>query len=698
MEQKSDRSGFTPENIIYTPENIVSFISKIVSHWNPETVLDPACGSASFFPKINSVLKSDPKFIGVDIGKNIIEMAEENLKGSDIKYELYNNDFFSFKENFNEKFDLIVSQPSFVQLQEVKELNGFNVLDLEIGFLVGGMDLLENAGRLVLIIPEQKSFFYSEYYYPLRMQLMEKYSLEAIISLPNHTLYPFSSIKTGIVIFKNAKQRDNVFFAKYSNKDDDAIIENFLETKFNDNPSQGFWVDSSILREENVYWTYGFLRTLNESHKRMEESKYLLKRFSDVAQFKKRVFHEDKLLLFPKTPYEDVILYSELDDEDDLENYFPFIVTDPNVSMYFLKIYLNSSPIKNLIGFMSFGSVNKELDRKAINSFFVEVPELETQNKVVDTCHRLDKLYSEIDSVYHNFKRHIFDYNDLNETLEKYSPSKEYPNQIWPFATSYHMVAKSGDDCSTRLDNIFSLSEMIAAFNSIVLLSALPEEICSQYKDRLWDNKTCSYTKMSFGGWISVYRLLSEIYRELDSEIYRVLPFEKEFYDNLSNDQIIRSLGPISEERNKKAHGGPKPRICTEKSFFELNTYLNNIFNSLMDYERLKLIYTSSLDKRGGLYTIKSKLLRGLTYPFAEYKFEAELDMDTKTLYLYDSITENRLRLLPEFIKFMECPKCGKWALFFYNKVEDNHVKYVSYQDEVHSYLDQDKGILKLFE
>ena len=142
-------------------------------------MLDPACGSASFFPAINSVLEDQSRFIGVDIGKEIIDNANENLKNSDIDYELFNADFFDFKGTVGNKFDLIVSQPSFVQLQEVKEISGFKVLDLEIGFLRGCLDLLNEDGRLVLILPEQKSFFYSDYYYDLRKYLVENYSVEA---------------------------------------------------------------------------------------------------------------------------------------------------------------------------------------------------------------------------------------------------------------------------------------------------------------------------------------------------------------------------------------------------------------------------------------------------------------------------------------------------------------------------------------
>ena len=34
------KTGFTPENIVYTPKNIVSFISELVSPWQSRNILD----------------------------------------------------------------------------------------------------------------------------------------------------------------------------------------------------------------------------------------------------------------------------------------------------------------------------------------------------------------------------------------------------------------------------------------------------------------------------------------------------------------------------------------------------------------------------------------------------------------------------------------------------------------------------------
>jgi len=697
LQKGNTETGFTPENILYTPENIVSFIAKLVSQWNPKRVLDPACGSASFFPAINSVIEDKPRFIGVDIGKEIIENTNNNLRDSDIDYELFNTDFFDFKNTVGNKFDLIVSQPSFVQLQEVKELSGFKVLDIEIAFLLSCLDLLHEDGHLVLILPEQKSFFYSDYYYDMRKYLVENYSVEAIISLPIKTMYPFSSIKTCILVIKNSKQREQVFFSNYLSGQGDQIIENYIENLSNENLYQGFWTDSSELLNDNVYWIFDYLRGQKESQKKMEESPYSLRLLADLTKFRDRPNPNGIFMLLPKLAYKDVIFYSELENPDDLDSYYPFIVSDKNVSAAFLKIYLNSDTAKNDRNLLSYGSTNKRLSKKGLKSLYIEVPDLETQNKIVETCQKADKLYDEIESVYTNFKRDVFNYEVLDELLEKYAPPG-YPYQIWPFSTSYRMLSKSGANPSSRLDMLFKMAEMISAFNAIVLLSALPEEIYELKKDIIWDKENLHHTRMlTFGGWLYLYTTLSEIYQEMDRDTCEVLPFGKNFFNKIANKTIINSLKPLKEKRNELAHGSPLSEILAEKTFNDLNKYLNDIFKLLHGYEKLWLIYPTGLEKSGGLYTIKAKVLKGSAYPFEEKSFQTETDMDTRTLYLFDKVTHQRLKLNTDLLNLRECQECGGWALYFYNKLEEDYAKYISYQYEPHDYRDEDKTVERLF-
>ncbi len=688
------KTGFTPENVVYTPKNIVSFIAELVSPWQSQEILDPACGSGSFFWKINERSKHHPSFTGIDIGPEVVEMAEENLEKYDIDYELINDDFFEVK--LDKKFDLIVSQPSFVQLKEALSVRGFKFLNNEYAYLFASLDLLEKDGYLVFILPEQKSFFYSDYHFVMREFLLENYSVEALISLPNDTFYPESTIKSCLLILKNSQQGNKVFFAKYSPDHADLILDNFQSGKSVKNLSEGFWVDVSALADHNVSWTYDYFKSIERLKTKNEKSKYQIKKLNEIVDFNREFDEFDEVMLIPKNPVEDVIFRSEFDD-DNLDKYFTCIVNDEIVSPQYLKLYLNSNTMKNERNLFSYGTFQRTLNKFGLNSLLIEIPDLKTQNQIVETSNLSDKTYNKIKTLYKGFKSEIFNYNNLLNLMKDFEDISDedlfYKNLIWPFATSYHIAIKTSADKNTQLENHFKLFEIIAAFNSIVLLSALPQDIFHEKKEYIFGEKCSNFKKVSFGGWIGLYSRLNKIYKSFDKETYQILPFESQFYKKLTNKNVIQIMNPIIAKRNEKSHGGTMPEIIAQKNICELNRFTNQMFEVLTAYKSLKLIYPTNMEKTSGLYHINTKVLEGNSYDFDEKEIITESDMDSKLLYLYNNTTDERLKLKPELIKLLECPECGNWSLYFFNSLEENNVKYVSYQFEVHDHRAPPKTI-----
>lgn len=692
------KTGFTPENIVYTPKNIVSFISELVSAWQPKKILDPACGSGSFFWRINKRSNLQPSFMGVDISPDIIKMAKENLDKYNVEYKLLNNDFFEIKDNLGE-FDLIVSQPSFQQLKETMHVGDFEFLNNEFAYLFASLKLLKEDGYLVFILPEQKSFFYSDYHFPMRAFLLENYSIEGIISLPNDTFYPEATIKTCLLILKNSEQKDKVFFAKYSPNTADKLLENFFNEKSHENLSDGFWVDASALADSNVSWTYDYFKSIERLKTKKEKSEYPIKSLMEIVSFKEEFDELDEVMLIPKNPVDDVIFQSEFDDLS-LKNYWPSTVTDIKVSPQYLKLYLNSNAMKNERNLFAHGTFERIIDKAGLKSLLIEVPELETQNQIVKTSNLSDKNYQKIKTLYKSFNAEIFNFNDLLNLMNEFEKITDedlfYRNLIWPFATSYHIATKSAGDKNTQLENHFKLFEQISAFNSIVLLSALPKDVYHEQKEFIFGENYSNFQKMSFGSWVGLYYRLNVIYKDFDKETYKILPFEPNFYKQISNKKIIKILNPIIAKRNEKSHGGAMPEIFAQKTICELDRFINQSFDVLTAYKSLKLIYPTNMEKTSGLYHINTKVLHGNSYNFDEKKIITEDDLDTKVLYLYNETTDERLILNPELIKLIQCPDCGNWSLYFFNSIAKNHVKYVSYQFEVHDHKTSHQSIEEL--
>jgi hypothetical protein len=122
------------------------------------------------------------------------------------------------------------------------------------------------------------------------------------------------------------------------------------------------------------------------------------------------------------------------------------------------------------------------------------------------------------------------------------------------------------------------------------------------------------------------------------------------------------------------------------------------VFEKLSNaYSALDLIYPQTMKKSNGLYTIKIKRLQGTHYPYAEQEIQAETDLNTESLYLYNSVSKTRLELLPEFVKLIQCEICGHWSIYFYSKADSKKAHYISYQNEIHEYAGQPSGLLVSF-
>lgn len=683
------KTGFTPENIVYTPKNIISFISELVSPWESEKILDPACGSASFFWNINKKARVKQNFTGIDIGPEIVEMAKNNLENTDLYWKLINDDYFKVYEDLG-LFDLIVTQSSFQQLKETITVKDFKFLNNEFAYLFASLGLLEENGYLVFILPEQKSFFFSDYYLPLRKFLVNNYSVEAIISLPNDLFYPEATIKTCLLVIKNSAQRDKVFFSKYSPEDADVILENFYEEKSaSENLANGFWVDAKELSKKSVYWTVDYFKSIKRLKSKKEQSKYEIKNLSELVEFQDNFDEFEDIMLIPKSPVEEVIFRSEFED-DNLDNYFPCRCVDDHMSPQFLKLYLNSDDMKNERNLFSHGTFQRYMDMVGLNSLLIEIPPLKIQNQIVETNNLSDKNYQKMKTLYKSFKAEIFNYNDLFQIMKDFEEIQNddlfYKNLIWPFATSYHIAVKTSADKNTQLDNLFKLFEIISAFNSIVLLSALPKDIFYDKKEYLFGEECGKFQKVTFGGWVGLYSRLNNVYGEFDNETYHILPFDSRFYKTITNKKVVKNLNPIIKKRNQKSHGGVMSEIFAQKTICELDRDINQIFDVLTSFKSLKLIYPISMEKSSGLYHIKAKILEGNSYAFDIKEIVTEKDMDTRILYLYNETTDERLKLNPVLIKLIQCPECANWSLYFYNSLDKKNIKYISYQFEVHDY------------
>lgn len=690
-----------------TPENLVSLIAELSSGIPANKILDPACGTATLLISVAKG-KQNVDVTGIDINQSIFSRAENLLQNSGLKYRLINADFFSTQ--LDNKFDLVVCSPPFGMRVE-KEINGLRIRSAESAFILLSLQSLKPNGYALFIAPE--GLLFNESNRVFRDYVSQKYSLQAVISLPSGSFHPYAGIKTSILALKNSKQAEKVFFAEFAESQAlKAIVSNFQKHTSNKNLSQGFWVDFESIQKTNSVWAYGRYKSIKDFETKKANSKYPLRLLSELVSIgKSKSNMADTILIQRIGNQPKVIMKNELPETSNPKNYIELSLSGDEILSQYLKLYLNSEQGKSQLYSIVGGDVIPSLKAHDLESIYIEVPDLGTQIQIVSTAQKLLEVSTTVQVATLSFYGQLFNYSELLPLVERFNKADEkdvsFENLISPLATSFRIATKGSPNITSQLDSYFKMFEMIAVLNSIVLLSALPQGLREQYEKDIWADKKNQYTRVSFGLWVALYRRLANLYKQLktldekkkdDERILNTLPFGLDFYLKLSSQELLTILDTVPEKRNKfggAAHGGIVPEIVAQKAVNELHPSLMKVFEKLSNaYSALDLIYPQTMKKSNGLYTIKIKRLQGTHYPYAEQEIQAETDLNTESLYLYNSVSKSRLELLLEFVKLIQCEHCGRWSIYFYSKADSKNAYYISYQNEIHEYKDKPSGLL----
>jgi len=224
-----------------TPRHIIDFIVEIVNPQKNETILDPACGTAGFLiSSYKHILKqntkknlgdgltaSDRKKIGenlngYDISPDMVKMSLVNMylhKFTNPKINEY--DTLSSEDRWNEYYDIVLANPPFFSPKGgITPHNRFGVKSTkaEVLFVDYINEHLKPNGRAGIIVPEGIIFQGGIAYKQLRKKLIET-SLIGVISLPAGIFQPYSGVKTSILILDKQQNKglNNIVFISIEN-------------------------------------------------------------------------------------------------------------------------------------------------------------------------------------------------------------------------------------------------------------------------------------------------------------------------------------------------------------------------------------------------------------------------------------------------------------------------------------------------
>ena len=391
---------------------------------------------------------------------------------------------------------------------------------------------------------------------------------------------------------------------------------------------------------------------------------------------------KDTLLISTcKTCNSKIVHYNRDIDDFNGEIYIEVNIISSDLLLEYLYVYLNST--NGLDELFYFSKGNQFIRAENIQHARIALPPKNVQKEIVKAVHESNEFFKSVELLKKEFQSNILDYknmlNSISElrgeiefaddggSLTKLSRSWQhvYNGLIWPLAISYLSATKGGFETVEKLEKYLILFEFVAAFNFIILLSGLPDDVYSEYKYDIWNARSLkTYQTMTFGKWVVLTQNISEIYNNHDF----TSKLDSKLFNTISSSRIIKILNKAKDYRNEHAHGTFINSYEAQDIIDELDVYLEDIFEVLEVYSDYKLIYiTGKIDNSRG--KLKQQVIQ-LNGPCAQPIYEDIIFDDILNpdcLYLYNPKNNKKLLIKDSFMKFSATDDNKKhWALFIY--------------------------------
>ncbi len=368
------------------------------------------------------------------------------------------------------------------------------------------------------------------------------------------------------------------------------------------------------------------------------------------------------------------------------EVYIELTNINENVSMEYLYEYLNS--FNGIDELLYFSKGNTHIAPHEIKNAKIPIPPLEIQKEIVKVARESREFFKTIELLKKEFNSNILDYKHMQKSLDEFKGDITFNSQnevtslsrnwrhaykglIWPLAISYLSATKGGFETVEKKDNYLVLFEFIAAFNCIVLLSGLPDDVYQNNFKRIWNSRNRNeYNLMTFANWVYLSKNLAGVYKYNNF----ITQLEEELFEKIANDEILDILEDVKDLRNSESHGSHSNAYEAEQLIKKLDVYLEDMFDILEVYSDYKLIYVTGENKPfKQAFNHRVILLNG---PCAQPIYDNiifDTILQSESLYLYNPKNNKKLLLKDNLIKFSPIDDYRKrWGLFIYYSYDRN--------------------------
>ena len=222
----------------YTPRPLIKVITDVVNPQIGQSIYDPAVGSCGFLIEAYNHIRYEDvqankqrdlstdqlKFLNEDtfFGNEktplsyvmgVMNMILHGVESPNIsKSNTLTKDIRGLEEK--DRFDCILANPPFGGKEKEQIQQNFPIKSnaTELLFLQHMMNHLKLGGKCGVVIPEGVLFQTNNAFQSVKKDLLERFNVHTILSLPSGVFLPYSAVKTNVVFFDRVGSTNDIYY------------------------------------------------------------------------------------------------------------------------------------------------------------------------------------------------------------------------------------------------------------------------------------------------------------------------------------------------------------------------------------------------------------------------------------------------------------------------------------------------------
>ena len=700
----------------FVPEWLVAVFSELVKGVPAKVICDPWAGVGTILASVQETTRA-VKTLAFNQTADEVTLGRFFLPDA----EWHAGDSLALLADIKEDFDIVVANLPFgAHAREPLALSDPQGKPVELRDDLGHQILAASSVRLtedgigIFVVPSKFFFSRKSVFHSLDALGL---GIEAALTLPAGTFAPLTNIETYLVVIRK-HQVSRMFVGQLSNepKTNSLVVSNLKTGQEGGSLELGRLVVAVSFR--------GLQRIRIEEQFQQGEQRFGVAptRLQELATAV-NLGRPGEDFDFPRLENAIYVpLVGNSNVLDSLEertlkkqNYAQVAIDPVRSDARFVARFLNSEFGKEVREMNKTGAVIPKLNKPTLQELQVFVPALERQmeilrieGKIAAEENTVSGLHNEISELRRLLWSDWQSVQVVNDRLDEFSARmwvdikrhsseklEEWVETLpFPLASILRAwQATPSRDFKTRLEHLLHFFEATAEFVSVVMLSAFyfNPGVWESHRQKInesLDKQGLSFERATFGTWKTVVEYFGKQTRKLldGDEQDRVLCADL-FRDSdlaipeaLSAKGLVSVLSMTNKMRNDwTGHGGVIGQDEAELRNEQVLLQLQKAREAMGDVWRaVELIHALHTVSRHGMFENEVAILMGSNSDFLKETRSMSMWLDVEHLYLSGKGGSRALMLLP-LLKVGPSPQSAKNACYFFNRLEHDGVRFISY-------------------